>query len=178
MIKLLPIKVRFSNQGDISHYSFERMISRLEQLYVSGTWIAVSPNEKLPERYKDFQDPGENVVRVLYDIPSDWSIYKISEEDNDHDLVDSVINEVYSIPTKKTVKELWDDCMYLWVALSPDLNYPQSYNHEILERNQWIEKGSWSLFCIGLARNEEERKKARELFKKSLPPNVLYEEIL
>ena len=68
MIKLLPIKVRFSNQGDISHYSSERMICRLEQLYVSGTWIAVSPNEKLPERYKDCQDPKENVVRVLYDI--------------------------------------------------------------------------------------------------------------
>ena len=176
MIKLLPIKVRFSNQGNISHYSFERMRCRLEQLYVSGTWIAVSPNEKLPERYKDCRDPKENVVRVLYDIPSDWSIYKISEKDNDHDLVDSVIDEVYSIPTKKTVKELWDDCRYLWVVLSPDLNYPQSYNHEILKRNQWIEKGGWTLFCVGLANTLEVEETIRESFKSTLPPDITYEE--
>ena len=78
------------------------------QSKTTGTWIAVSPDEIIPERYINLIDDDE-LLRKMYDVPEEWKLIKLSEENNNFGLVDGAINEITSVSTKKTIKESWEE---------------------------------------------------------------------
>lgn len=140
---------------------------------VSGTWIAVSPNETIPEEYlnkigdrKDF--------RALYDIPDDWKLIELSSEDSGHyDLVEKAKSDIYSIPGHRIIKEMTVSDGYLWAVASGDLNYPMCYDRLVLDEFPWIETSDWKLICIGTSFDLD---MTRKVFKESIDPDIIYEE--
>ena len=59
-----------------------------------------------------------------------------------------------------------------WGVASKDLNLPSASIPKILEENRWIEKGDWSLFCIGRSENKENTIK---ILKNKLGNEIIYE---
>jgi hypothetical protein len=165
MIKTLPSNI-LRRYNSIQQWAASRT--------VSGTWIAVSPVETLPEEYES--RVGErNDFRVLYNIPENWRLVELSKEDNKQELVNRAIMDIYSIPGHKTIKELNDWDTFLWAVTSRDLDFHMCYNYEILEEKPWIEKGGWKLICIGSA--SRYMKKTREAFISGLSNDITYEMI-
>lgn len=171
MIKELPTKIKLSNLWYNRPGTPEEWLASLS---VSGTWIAVSPVETLPEEYEN--RVGErNDFRVLYNIPENWRLVELSKENNKQELVDRAIMDIYSIPGHKTIKELNDWDTFLWAVASGDLDFHMCYNYEILEEKPWIEKGGWKLICIGSASRYIE--KTRKAFISGLSNDITYEMI-
>lgn len=171
MIRYLPAHIRRDSLWPPMKKTAEQFLASLS---VSGTWIAVSPTETLPEEYKE--KIGERTdFRALYNIPEDWRLVELSKEDDKLGLVDKAIMDIYSIPGRKTIKELDDWDTFLWAVASEDLDFRMCYNYEILEKKPWIEKGGWKLICIGSASRYIE--KTREAFISGLSSDITYEMI-
>ena len=129
MIELLS--ARFENIKD----SRER--SRKKYLYstgeANGTWITLSPQEILPEKYLPLINENK-IVRELYNVPDSWTLIKVDEGlFPDMSLYYSIRNEIYSFPGNHIIKEYGYIDGFIWGVASKDLNYPKSYNPEILK---------------------------------------------
>ena len=151
----------------------DKLRKKYLSIMITGTWIAVSPIESIPEKYKSLIKEN-NTVRELYKVPEDWRLIQLSEHQNsNYDLYISSRDEIYSIPKEKTIMEVegfYGDLR--WGVASKDLNLPSINIPKILEENCWIEKGGWSLFCIGRPENKENTIK---ILKNKLGNEIIYE---
>ena len=151
----------------------DRLRKKCLSVMITGTWIAVSPHETIPEKYKNLIKEN-NIVRELYKVPEDWRLIQLSERQNsNYDLYISSRDEIYSIPKEKTIMEVegfYGDLR--WGVASKDLNLPPINIPKILKENCWIEKGGWSLFCIGRPENKENTIK---ILKNKLGNEIIYE---
>lgn len=145
-------------------FNFERVI---------GTWIAVSPDEILPEEYINLVVNNES-LRIINDVPPNWTLIQLSKEyDEDDSLQERAIEKINLCSKEKTIKELeYTGEGYFWVVASKDLCFPKGYNKEILNQNPWIEKGDWSLVCMGKAETLAEYKEMKKYFIESLPKDI------
>lgn len=140
---------------------------------VSGTWIAVSPNETIPEKYLSKIEVRED-FSLLYNIPDDWKLIKLSEEDNNFELIGKAENDIYSIPGHRIIKRIFFIDKYLWGVASSDINIPSCYNKQILDKFEWIEKGGWKLVCLG---DDSDIEKTKKIFKESLDSDIIFEDL-
>lgn len=167
MIRTLPVKTFRTRFKTIQQWA--------ASMKAEGTWIAVSPYETIPENYKSRID--ENLdIRILHEVPEDWRLINLCEEDNNYELVNRAREDIYSIPGHNIIKEIISLDRFCWVVASKDLVYfPSCYYPELLEENRWIEKGEWSLFCIGSAINRTEAK--QKLLEYCQERNIIFEEL-
>ena len=170
MIERLPVKLMGQKFKTLQQWNASRS--------VSGTWIAVSPVESLPEEYKNRIEEGIS-LRILYEVPESWKLIKLSEEDNNFDLVRKAENDIYSIPGHNIIKEIPSLDGLLWGVASGDLGFHLCYNYELLDKNPWIEKGKWVLFCLGSAHTINERISTKEKYLDYCSKNnITYEELV
>ena len=165
MIKTLPVKILRPRFKTIQQWA--------ANMQAKGTWIAVSPHEIIPENYKSRID--ENLdMRILYEVPDDWKLINLCEEDNNYELINMAIEDIYSIPGHNIIKEVPCFDTFYWGVASKDLSYfPPCYYPKLLEKNRWIEKGGWSLFCIGYV-NEAKQK----LLEYCQERNIVFEQFI
>ena len=167
MIRILPVKTFRTRFKTIQQWA--------ASMKATGTWIAVSPYETIPENYKSRID--ENLdIRILHEVPDDWRLINLCEEDNNYELVNRAKEDIYSIPGHNIIKEIISLDRFCWGVASKDLVcFPSCYYPELLEKNRWIEKGEWSLFCIGSAINRTEAK--QKLLEYCQDRNIIFEEL-
>jgi len=167
MIRTLPVKTFRTRFKTIQQWA--------ASMKATGTWIAVSPTETIPENYKSRIDEDPD-IRVLHEVPDNWRLINLCEEDNNYELVNRAKEDIYSIPGHNIIKEIISLDGFCWVVASKDLVYlPPCYYPELLEKNRWIEKGEWSLFCIGSAINRTEAK--QKLLEYCQDRNIIFEEL-
>lgn len=167
MIRTLPVKTFRTRFKTIRQWA--------ASMKATGTWIAVSPTETIPENYKSRIDEDPD-IRVLHEVPDNWRLINLCEEDNNYELVNRAKEDIYSIPGHNIIKEIISLDGFCWVVASKDLVYlPPCYYPELLEKNRWIEKGEWSLFCIGSAINRTEAK--QKLLEYCQDRNIIFEEL-
>ena len=141
----------------------------------SGTWMAISPDEIIPEKYRKYIQEDE-AVRKVNRIEPNWIMLKISSRDNlFRSLSQAIKSDIISIPRTKYIREIDRSYQTYWCIASKDLGYPEIKCPEFLSQNYpWIDNsGDWSLFCYGSTFIEQ----ARQDFIASLPDDVTYEKL-
>lgn len=174
MIKYLPIPLHLTGGGGLWHRSRCNTIELCAaKLSLSGTWIAISPNEIIPEKYINKVEDRQD-FRLYYEIPDDWKLIKISDESSGQkELRNKVIYDIYSIPGHRIIKEMTVSDGYLWAVASGDLNYPMCHDRLVLDEFPWVETSDWKLICIGTSFDLD---MTRKVFKESIDPDIIYEE--
>lgn len=167
MIRTLPVNLMCTRFKTIQQWA--------ASMKATGTWIAVSPTETIPENYKSRIDEDLD-IRILHEVPDDWKLINLCEEDNNYELINRAKEDIYSVPGHNIIKEIISLDRFCWGVASKDLVcFPSCYYPELLEKNRWIEKGEWSLFCIGSAINRTEAK--QKLLEYCQDRNIIFEEL-
>ena len=164
---------RFGGQGGV--HSFTQFLYKFVK--TTGTWIAVSPDEIIPEKYKKYIQDDE-ILRVVNNIPSDWTMLKLGNRTNNfRSFVKSVEDAILSVPRTKYIREVSDEFSTAILCIaSKDLGYPKTYYapKSIYYKFEWAKNDdNWTLFYLGWG-NGSRREKIIENFKSTLSSDITF----